>query len=598
MIALLAVMILSALYAGCLLRVGWVPSDEGTLAQSAMRVYQGQLPQRDFTEIYTGGLSFIHAAAFHLFGVNLLSLRIAACFFFVIWVAAVYYMARRMLAPLGAALVTLTAVSWSYPNYPAAMPSWYNLFFASFGAAALLRYIDVRTRRWLFVAGVCGGASILIKIIGVYYVAAVLMFLLFVEQSNSLFTLPRKACGVYRVVCSALLGLYLVLLTGVVWPEIWDGAIYNFLLPSALCVALLLWRERKPSARSSMERFSRLFALVIPFLLGVVIVIALYLIPYVASHSVALLIHGVMGSASARMVGLAGRQHAPSIGDACYGLVTLALILFALYSMRAQKKIAAVLIALGLTAVLGCSIFLQGLQDTWLMAGTFTPLAVLLGVAMIVAGPRWGSGAEHARQRIMLLIALAAMCSLVQYPVPYVTYFCYAAPFVLLATVAAVASRSYVPGKNILSVLLVFFLAFGIFAMVAKHIYAPELRVSRLQPLILPRAGGLMIDPTTTPRYDEVVPFLQAHSPNGLLYAGNDCPELYFLSGLKNPTRDDTGAPLADVLAALRSGELQLVALNDESFFQSGAASPELRNAVVSALPHTTKIGRFSIYWR
>ena len=117
---------------------------------------QGQLPHRDFAEIYTGGLSMIHALAFRVFGVNLMSLRICVFLFFLAWIPAVYYIALRFTSALGAGVVTLLAVAWSYPNYPAAMPSWYNLFFATFGAAALLRYLEVRRARWLFVAGVCG----------------------------------------------------------------------------------------------------------------------------------------------------------------------------------------------------------------------------------------------------------------------------------------------------------------------------------------------------------------------------------------------------------------------------------------------------------
>ena len=75
------------------------------------------------------------------------------------------------------------------------MPSWYNLFFATFGAAALLRYLEVRTRRWLFVAGVCGGLSILMKVIGAYYIAGVLLFLAFLEQSESSEKGSEKSAG-------------------------------------------------------------------------------------------------------------------------------------------------------------------------------------------------------------------------------------------------------------------------------------------------------------------------------------------------------------------------------------------------------------------
>src|SRR6266436_6163966 len=164
---------------------GWVAADDGTLSQSALRVMRGQLPHRDFGEIYTGGLSFIHALAFRAFGVNLMSLRICVFLFFLAWLPAVYYIALRFTSAIGAGAITLLAVSWSYPNYPAAMPSWYNLFFATCGAAALLRYLEVRTRRWLFVAGVCGGLSILMKVIGAYYIAGVLLFLAFLEQSEN-----------------------------------------------------------------------------------------------------------------------------------------------------------------------------------------------------------------------------------------------------------------------------------------------------------------------------------------------------------------------------------------------------------------------------
>jgi len=184
-LVLAAVLAIAGIYTALHISSGWIPGDEGTLSQSAWRVMQGQLPHRDFTEIYTGGLSFIHALAFRAFGVNLMSLRICAFLFFLAWLSAVYYIALRFTSAIGAGAIALLAAAWSYPNYPAAMPSWYNLFFATFGAAALLRYLEARTRRWLFVAGVCGGVSILIKVIGAYYIAGVLLFLAFLEQSES-----------------------------------------------------------------------------------------------------------------------------------------------------------------------------------------------------------------------------------------------------------------------------------------------------------------------------------------------------------------------------------------------------------------------------
>src|SRR5205823_1514237 len=159
-------------------------------AQSAERALRGELPHRDFQDLYTGGLTYLNAFAFRSFGINLSSVRLVFFLFFLAWVPAVYFVASRFTSVLGAGTVTLLAVSWSIPNYSAAMPSWYNLFFAVFGTAALLRYLQSPRQVWLLAAGLSGGLSVLAKISGVYYIAAVLLFLVFREQC-----LARSALG-------------------------------------------------------------------------------------------------------------------------------------------------------------------------------------------------------------------------------------------------------------------------------------------------------------------------------------------------------------------------------------------------------------------
>ena len=116
---LLVVWAISAAYAITWIDHGWIPHDEGTLAQSAERVLTGELPHRDFDEGYTGGLSFLNAAAFRVFGVNLLSLRIPLLLFFLAWVPALYYISSRFVTPVAAGATVLLAVAWSVPTYPA-----------------------------------------------------------------------------------------------------------------------------------------------------------------------------------------------------------------------------------------------------------------------------------------------------------------------------------------------------------------------------------------------------------------------------------------------------------------------------------------------
>ena len=150
---------------------GWIPFDDGALAQSAERLLQGQLPHRDFDEVYTGGLTWLNAGAFRLLGTNLLSLRLVLFAVFLCWVPVVFYIASRFVRPVAAAGVVLLGVVWSLPNYSAAMPSWYNLFLATFGVAALFRHLEDGRRRWLMLSGVAGGLSVLVKIVGLYDIA-------------------------------------------------------------------------------------------------------------------------------------------------------------------------------------------------------------------------------------------------------------------------------------------------------------------------------------------------------------------------------------------------------------------------------------------
>jgi len=179
---------------------------------------QGQLPHRDFDEVYTGGLTFANALAFRELGVNLTSLRIVLFMCFLAWVPAVYYVASRFLSAHAAGGLTLLAVAYSIPNYPAPVASWYNLFFAVFGVAALLRYIETRARGWLVAAGLCGGLSIVVKISGLYFVAATLMFFVYRAQALSIAEKgeSRERHSVYSVAIALGLAIFLGLLVKII----------------------------------------------------------------------------------------------------------------------------------------------------------------------------------------------------------------------------------------------------------------------------------------------------------------------------------------------------------------------------------------------
>src|SRR5262249_49429336 len=87
------VLIASAWYAGGNVERGWISHDDGALAQGAERLLHGELPHRDFVEIYTGALDYVHAFAFRAFGTTFSSMRLVLFAAFLVWLPVFYRLA-------------------------------------------------------------------------------------------------------------------------------------------------------------------------------------------------------------------------------------------------------------------------------------------------------------------------------------------------------------------------------------------------------------------------------------------------------------------------------------------------------------------------
>ena len=593
-LVLLAVIAMAGTYVGARVTHSWIAVDDGTLAQSAVRVFQGQLPHRDFSEIYTGGLSFIHAGAFHAFGVNLRSLRICVFLFFLAWLPAVYYIALRFASPPGAGMVTLLAVAWSFPNYPSAMPSWYNLFFATFGAAALLRFLEVRTRRWLFVAGICGGISILIKVIGAYYIAGALLFLAFLEQSEAERTGDKQRVWTYRAFSASALILFLGTVIFVLRGRLAIGELYHFVLPATAMVGLILAGERNVGAQAG-ERFAALLRWVIPFAGGVLTPVAIFVIPYVQSGSVGSFFSGVSSSTISHVVDMAVvRPTSPQYIVAVIPLI--GLLIAAMYWEQFQgRAVGAAIALLAVVMVVGSTRSTFILRGVWLSVAMLTPVVVVLGAGAVLSLQKNGGRTKLHQQRLVLLLAQAATCTLVQFPFSVEIYLCYALPLTILALAAIVTTVRRKRGTYVLCSTAGLYLAFGVVSLIPLHIAEIPHVIGPMAELRV-RRGGIKIEDAAF--FEGLTGFLQLHAPNGLMYAGNECPELYFLTGLKNVTRDDWSAPEQEVLKALQSDDLKLAVITELPNFPGAETSPKVRAEVIKKFPNQAQIGIFHIFWR
>ncbi|MFL5578386.1 MAG: ArnT family glycosyltransferase [Gemmatimonadaceae bacterium] len=606
-----AVWVAAGLYMGATLTRGWIPHDDGALAQSAERMLRGELPHRDFVELYTGGLTLLHALAFRVLGTSLLSMRLVLFAFFLAWVPAVYYVASRLARPAGAALITLVAVAWSVPIYPAPMPSWYNLFFATFGLAALLRHVEDGRRRWLFVAGLCGAASFLVKVSGLFFIAGALLFLVFREQALVAAARggsPPRA-GWYRTLVGVLLAFFVALLWALVRHRARSAELFHFVLPGAAIAAAALWRTwTAPPRDGDRQRLVALLRLVVPFLGGVALPLILWAVWYAAEHALGPLVRGVFELPRQRL------EHAR---QPMLPVLTTVSVLPLAWMIVAAPRLAGrdrwvILVGTACAAaaaLVASTRYLGPYQVVMASARTILPVVAIAGAVSLAwhrARRAETPGGRLFEQRMAAVLCVAATCALVQYPFAAPVYFCYVAPLVLFAACAVVAaSRPLPPGFA--AVGLAFYLAFATLILQPSAIYSwwnryrPVAMTDRLDG---PRGGGLHVTALHGAENRELVRLVSARArPGSYIFAAPDCPQVYFMTGTRNPTRalfDFFEVPDGYDIGVLRmidSLRIPLVVLNDSAKFSRKIEGP-LADSLARRFPHAAPAGRFLVRWR
>jgi len=606
----LAVWAVAAVYTLVHLDHGWFAADAGTLGQAAQRVLHRELPHRDFVDVYTGGLAFLDALAFRLLGEGVMTMRWVAFAVFLAWLPAVWYIGTRVAGPGLSAVGTLLAAAWTLPVYAEGMPSWYNLFLATFGVAALLRHLDRPRPVWLFVAGLCGGVSILFKVVGLYFVAAGLLFLLHVEATRA--SGPRAAEGGapwdpstgpardrgYRAI--ALAGV--LLLAGAVSALVARGMGARFFLlyaapPLAAVAAFLPWAlRRRPEGTGA--RLRAYLRLALPFLAGVALPVALFLVPYVASGSVGDLWAGVFQLPqrrldSVRMIGPAGAW------TYAFPAALLVALLLRPPSLRAGVgRVVAVAVGLLLAGVVAL-----GGRDAVYTLAFRTLLWLPPLVCVVVAGVVVRLG-TRAPPELPLLLAAFGLVSLVQVPFAAPAYFFYAAPLmVLLAVVAVGRDTRRLPW---LGGLLAATLAFTVLRLNVG--FSPDLGfryrpAAASAPLVLQRAMGIRVSPDDKADYEAVVRLVGELDPGPTLYAAPDCPEVYFLTGLRNPTPtlfellDDPTGREQRILGAIERAGVRVLVIRPAPLFSPPLDAPLLAE-LARRYPMSRQIGRFIVAWK
>lgn len=601
---LVATCIVAAVYLGAFTYRGWVPHDEGLLAQTAERVLSGELPHRDFDDTYTGGLTFLHALAFQLLGVKLTSIRIALFVFALAFVPALYAIAARVAVPWVAGLAVLAFLAWSLPNYFAGVPSWYILFFTIFGVLFLLRYLDTGRRRWLIAAGLCGGLSLIFKIVGLYFVAAALLFLLFHEQMLAA-AKPRQRAGRASgsLILTGLIGVTIAgLLLLLVRRHFQPMVLFNCVVPGVAVCGVLVWNEWRVGGAPVGARLLGLTAKVAPFALGVVLPVLLFLVPFARGGGLDELVRGVFVLPQLRL------EHSVYPFPGPIGLVAALPVAVVLVSgFRSRRRLELLVLAVlapalaGLLALAGKPVVYRAI---WYSLRCILPMVVLLACWQLVRAGRNAGASPPRRQELFLVAAMTAFVSLTQYPYAFGIYFCYVAPLLGLAVLYVTASQPAAP-RRLQLCLLLFYLGYALIWLNTGSVRATGVKYleaagGRLR-LDLPR-GGIRVPERDQQIYEALVALIQRHSAEGsYIYAAPDCPEVYFLSARKNPTRTmydffaATGSEAVQKL--LDEKEIQVVVINRAPPF-SPRIAPDVGAALKARFTRTAEVGHFAVGWR
>ena len=601
-LVLIILLLSGAVLLGGEVRQGWFPHDEGSLGQSAERVLAGEVPHRDFDEIYTGLLSYIDAAAIALLGPNSVALRIPLFFASLLWLWAMYRILLRFMPPEFAGLGALTAFVWGVPNYPAPLPSWYILFAATGGALALLKWRESGERRWLIVAGAMGGVGFLFKLTGIFFFLGGGLALLATPGAGVAPITPapeapeRAGSRMPRLIVAVALLLMLAALLQVVGRG--DSEILRLFVPTfliAIATALRLLRSA-PGALSWRTLVDRLG----PFLVGGAVPVLVFLALFAAAGGLGALLEGVFITPF-RRVAFASFSPPPVVSLLFAVPVWLALWLPTAHARA--RWIASLLATAFFTYIVARSApGLLNYRLGWLSAWGLLFFVAIDGARL--AGARRAAVDAVRRDGALTVACVAVAMALVEYPFAAPIYTLYALPLAIVATAVLVRERARA-AVGVQIAVLGFFLVFGSLRILPGAVrtlgigFLPTMETRRLD---LPRSG-LYLDSLQVSIYEDLITFVQDTARGRPIWAGPDAPEVYFLSGLPNQTRTlfdfldtpaDMNRPLADRLDA---NGTQVVVIKVHPPF-SLTLTPAGLDSLRRVFPHEHAMLEFLVLWR
>lgn len=593
---------------------GWVPHDEGLIAQTAERTANGELPHRDFDDAYTGGLAFLHAASFQVLGTELSSTRWTLYIATLMCVPILFLIASRLCTAPIAALTTILCVVWSVPNYFAALPGWYLLYLAIGSVYCLIRFGETSRSRWIVLAGLLAGLSLLTKINGLYIVAAGLLFILFHDQSRSRQQADSSHSRNVLPVTLLLSVTFVAMVTALIHRHFSPGTVYHYLIPTLAVCGVLIYQEATLARGRFLERAIDVTRDTVKYVLGVVVAPLTFAAIYLSHGELDQLLNGVFVLSQRRLAMTAMPVPPLPFPLPMVALCALPIAFLVLrgvtrshqqpteaessstpQSNAAWGSIICVVAFAALLAVAQRSFWHHAV---WAAVRVLPPL---LCVGTAVWFCRTGSSVGSTeRNTLFAILTACATLSLVQYPYAANIYFCYFAPTTILLAVglrSLIRSRSRTGEVS----LLVFLTLFAVLSLNRGfRAYHEDIVDAQFVKADLPRAA-LQLTEDDGKIYKEIISLISSVTePGDPILAMPDCPEIYFLAQRRNPTRtlydffDANTDRTRELIQLLDDQQVRAVVINTSPIF-SKPIDRVLQSALVERFPERHLVGPFLV---
>jgi len=259
-------------------------------------------------------------------------------------------------------------------------------------------------------------------------------------------------------------------------------------------------------------------------------------------------------------------------------------------------------VALALALISANNIYVY--KFIWQSATQLAVIAVLTGCFLLVRSPRSDLISPVQRQILLLLVIMTGLVSLVQFPFAAPIYFCYVAPLVIL-TLCGVVNLGYDALKPFHVAILAFYFLFALLWTNTGYVWKLGVGYSAFNPtsLLDIDRGGIRVTDSDERLYSALINIARQKSGSRYIYAAPDCPEVYFLSGLKNPTPTiidflgDENQKALDIYALLESKGVKIVVINRAPWF-SGRLNYTFFAAFQKHFPHSVDLDHFTVRWR